>query len=142
MRNPFLFFIFTFFLYSGIYFLSRLNQQRFRPELLETMITQTGKNQDKAQSPCFHDLAGDPSSAGSQYAKVKLICSDGEETVASLDLRAVRGTRWIDLLRELAHINHFDLPEDSLRCLVEDTIATDLYSPIIPRAILTCRIPK
>jgi len=144
-----LFFLIFILLYAGIFLFSRLNQQRFDADLLETMITQQGKYQGVSADPCLHTIAGDPNSAGNQYAKLRLVCSATRDTVASLDLRAVKGAAWVDLIAELAHLNNFyqstdksglilGSPPQIYRCFVEETEITDLHLPIVPRAILNC----
>jgi len=84
-------------------------RNNFRQSELDRMMKSTSIYRDKTDNPCLYSIFGDPIDAGEKYVKVILNCADGTRSTNTIDLRAIEGDTWLDLLIELGRINGFDV---------------------------------
>lgn len=93
----------------------RLRYRHYDPNMTEAMLATVSSLRPKRDSPCEENIIGQPY-AESGYVKLHLNCN-GEESVNTFDLRAIKNRTAAGLLVEFARIGSFEVEVDGERLI-------------------------
>jgi hypothetical protein len=82
--------------------------RNYSQQKLDEMMTTVSPLRDTTKNPCQYSILGDPNSAGEMYLKLNLFCKNGEKSLNSMDLRAIKDKTVWGAVVELGRINGFD----------------------------------
>lgn len=86
--------------------------KNFSKEKLEIMMTMVSGLRDKTSDPCKYAVLGEPTTAGLDYLKVNIYCTEKSKSLNSMDLRAIKERTVMGAIKELARVNGFEVKLD------------------------------
>lgn len=83
-------------------------KRSYSPEKAEAMIEGISRWKEITDDPCKWSILGDPLATENSFIKLNLYCAEGKNVANTMDLTAVSGKTYEDLLKEYVRLQGID----------------------------------